>query len=143
MRIKRMPEDQFHEIMNRNWAPVQVAGEAIPTFLQHIPSDKLHSVYASGGPYTDVVYSGGAIPAGELIGGVDVYRYSPDDPVALNKDWYAVIKTSEVDTIFLVAGPIKDNEHWLNEIPARLADVEILSVPPKPLSAVQEDPEDS
>jgi hypothetical protein len=130
MKIKKMPENQFREIMKRNWVPVQVSGGAIPTFLRHIPSFKLHAVYASGGPYTDMVYSGGAVPADGLIGGIDVYRNAPDDPVALNKDWYAVIRTAD-QTDYLVAGPIKDNEHWLNELPARLANVEILSVPPK------------
>jgi hypothetical protein len=135
MRIKKMPEDQFNDIRELNWIPVQLTDGVIPTFLKRIPSDKLHSDYASGGPYTDMVYSGGAIPAGELIGGIDVYRNSPDDPVALNKDWYAVIRTTEYDAVFLVVGPIKDNEHWLNEIPERLANVEILSVPPKPSRA--------
>ena len=138
-----MSEDQFLEIMKRDWVPVQVTGGAIPPFLQHIPSDILHSVCASGGPYTDSVYSGGAIPAGELLGGIDVYRNAPDDPVALNKDWFAVIRTTESDPVFLVAGPLKDIEHWLNEIPVRLANVEILSGPPNPCSLAQEDTEDS
>lgn len=143
MKIKKMPEDQFQEIMIRNWVPVQVTGGAIPAFLQNVPSNKLHSVYASGGPYTDNGYTGGAIPAGEILGGIDVYRNSPDDPVALNKDWYVIIKPFELELYFLVAGPIKDNEHWLNEVPARLANVEILTVPPKSRISDQRDSEDS
>ncbi len=133
MRIKKMPEEQFKEVLKRNWTPVQLVGGAIPLWLQGIPQDKLHSIYASGGGGVANSYTDGAIPSGVLIGGIDVYRNAPDDPVELNKDWYPVFSIAEENTIFLVAGPIKDTEHWLNEIPERLDNVEILAVPPKSL----------
>jgi hypothetical protein len=133
MRIKKMPEEQFIEVLKRNWTPVQLTGEAMPSWLQNIPKDILHSVYASGGGGIPSNYSGGAIPSGVLIGGIDVYRNAPDDPVDLNKDWYPVFSIAEANDIFLVTGPIRDAEHWLNEIPSRLDDVEILAVPPRPL----------
>ena len=132
MRIKKMPQEQFSEVLKRNWVPVQLLAGAVPVWLQSIPSGILHSVYASGGPYALGVYSGNSIPSGELIGGIDVYRNAPDDPMDLNKDWYAVVRVDDADSMFLVAGPLKDTEHWLNEIPSRLHNVEILSVPPKP-----------
>jgi hypothetical protein len=65
-----------------------------------------------------------------LIGGIDVYRNSPDDPVALNKDWYAVVTIADTDSMLLVRGPVHDSEHWLNEIPERLKGASIVSVPP-------------
>ncbi len=134
MRIKKMPEEQFIEVLKRNWTPVQLTGETIPMWLRNIPNDILHSVYASGGGGISSNYSGGAIPSGVLIGGIDVYRNAPDDPVALNKDWYPVFSVTDTDTVFLIAGPIRDAEHWLNEIPSRLDNVEILAVPPGSLS---------
>ncbi len=75
--------------------------------------------------------SSGGIPAGELVGGIDVYRNAYDDPVRLNKDWYAIIQEQGSDAMFLVAGAIKDHEHWLDEISDRLKNAEILGVPPK------------
>ena len=72
----------------------------MPTWLRNIPSDTLHSVYASGGGGIPSNYSGGAISSGVLIGGIDVYRNAPDDPVELNKDWYPVFSIAEADTIF-------------------------------------------
>jgi hypothetical protein len=135
MRIKKMSEEQFREILKRNWTPVQLAGNAIPSWLRNIPKDILHSVYASGGGGVPSNYSGGAIPAGVLIGGIDVYRNAPDDPAEFNKDWYPVFSVKEVDEVFLVVGPIRDAEHWLDEIPGRLNGVEVLAVPPGPLGA--------
>jgi hypothetical protein len=135
MRIKRMPEEQFIDVLKRNWLPVQLIEDAIPTWLRNIPKDTLHSVYASGGGGIPTNYSGGAIPSGVLIGGIDVYRNAPDDPVELNKDWYPVFSATDTDAIFLVAGPIRDVEHWLNEIPSQLNNAEILAVPPASLGS--------
>jgi len=89
----------------------------------------LHSIFASGTIYSASAFSSLSIPSANLIGGIDVYRKSPDDPVDLNKDWYAVISVPNDDSMFLVVGPYKDSEHWLNEIPGRLQGAEILGVP--------------
>src|SRR5581483_11506839 len=91
MRIKLMPVEQFTEVMKRDWRPVQLTGTTIPSWLQNIPGSVLHSVYASGAPYPGTVYVGPGVPGGELMGGIDVYRNAPDDPVELNKDYYPII----------------------------------------------------
>lgn len=44
-----------------------------------------------------------------------MYRYSPDDPVALNRDWYPVISSAS-----------SDSDHWLDKIPERLRGAEVL-----------------
>jgi hypothetical protein len=54
---------------------------------------------------------------------IEIYRYSPDDPVALNKDWYVVAPTDS-SRVLLVDGPIKDVTHWLGEIPWRYYGIE-------------------
>jgi hypothetical protein len=129
-RIKKMPRDQFEHVMNLEWAPVKLEGGAIPGLLAGIPSGVLHSVYASGSPIPELFYSDHVMPSGFLIGGIDVYRNAPEDPVALNKDWYAVIAFAGSDSMLLVRGPIKDAEPWLDDIPERLKGVTVLAVPP-------------
>ena len=126
MQVKRMPYQQFIEVMKREWTPVRLVGDAIPEWLRGIPCDIMHSVYASGTLLSDVPYSGTPVPSGLLIGGIDVYRNAPDDPVDLNKDWYPVITLPETDSMLLLAGPIKDAEHWLDEVPDQLEGVEVL-----------------
>jgi len=127
-----MPLGEFVEVMNYEWRPVQLAGTSVPTWLQNIPGSVLHSIYASGAPYPGTVYTGPGVPSAELVGGFEVYRHAPDDPVELNKDWYAVVRVPGTAWALLVTGPFKDAEHWLNEIPKRLAGAEVFGVPKKP-----------
>ena len=129
-RIKKMPRGQFEHVLNLEWTPIKLEAGAIPDWLAGVPHDVLNSVFASGTPMPELLYSDSLIPSGYLIGGIDVYRNAPDDPVALNKDWYAVITLSGSDSMLLVRGPIHDSEHWLDEIPERLKGVTVLAVPP-------------
>ena len=130
MRIKKMPRDQFEEVMGRDWSPVKLEGEAIPEWLRNIPSSVVHSVYASGTRIPELNYSDSEISSGLLIGNIEVYRNAPDDPVELNRDWYSVIAFESSDTMLLVRGPIADTLHWLDEIPSSLAGADLLAVPP-------------
>lgn len=130
-RVKMISMEQFKEVMDRNWVPVELVGDALPDFAAGIPAERLHSFLASGQYQCSVAYKSTMIPSGHLIGGIDVYRNAPDDPVALNKDWYAVVSSDQDDTMFLVDGPIKDDEHWIDEIPKRYAGVKIVGVPKK------------
>lgn len=130
-RIKRIPRDQFSEIQNRNWSIVKLEDDTIPEIFKGIPESLLYSVYASGGPFPGVLYSDSLISSANLIGGIDVFRKAPDDPVELNKDWYPLISFSDTDTMFLVHGPISDSEHWIDDLPDRFTTAEILAVPPK------------
>jgi hypothetical protein len=132
-RAKKISFEQFENIMQREWRPVRLVGDAVPDFLRGIPKERLHSIVASGTLYKGLEYTGKTVPSGILFGGIDVYRNAPEDPVELNKDWYAVIRIAESDTMFLVEGPIKDNEHWLDKIPRHLKNIEILGIPKKPL----------
>jgi hypothetical protein len=65
-----------------------------------------------------------------LIGGIDIWRKAPDDPVPLNKDWYAVVEVNG-EPKYLVDGPFKDDENWSHSLPERLKSVEIFGVPKK------------
>lgn len=128
-RIKKISSDQFREIQSRQWHPVRIEGDAIPDFLKGIPSEKIHSIVASGTCLHSMAYEDNIIPSGQLVGGIDVYRNAPEDPVELNKDWYAVIKVPDTDSMLMVSGPIKDDEHWIDKMPDRLKGAEILGVP--------------
>ena len=71
--------------------------------------------------------------ASQLVGGIDVYRHSPDDPLPFNKDWYAVVTHPDDPIMLLVDGPQKDAEHWLESIAERYEGLEILGGPKKKL----------
>lgn len=130
-RIRKMPIEQFEDVMKNKWIPVKLEDGSIPSFLENIPKDRLNSIYASGDSIPGIVYCDKIIPSGDLIGGIDVYRNASDDPVNLNKDWYAVISMPNDKTRLLIRGPIKDHEHWINDIPDRLKGVKVLAVPKK------------
>lgn len=119
-----MAKAEFGAVQDRNWTPVELVGEAVPTFLSNMPRHKAFRFLASGESNIEA--------EGALVGGIDVYRHAPDDPVALNKDWYAV--RAAADGILHVHGPIRDSEHWLNEVPERYNGVEVLGgAEPRPV----------
>jgi len=130
MKLKQMALQEFDEVRKRNWAPVQLVEDAIPKWARGIPEDVLHEVYASGVQNIPSApeYSSTLIPSGRMIGGIDIYRHAPDDPVKFNKDWYAVVEDPEDPTTLLVDGPIEipASEHWVNEVPKPMHGVEIL-----------------
>jgi hypothetical protein len=131
MKLKKMPLEEFDEVRHRDGLPVQLVAQAIPCWLQSVPDEILDCVHASGTlnvPH-NAAYRSALIPFGHLIGGFDVYQRAPDDPVKLNKDWYAVVTCKSEPNMLFVDGPFKDGEHWLDEIPRRLQRVEVLGVP--------------
>lgn len=131
MRVKKMPLEQFEDVMGREWRPVELRGDSIPDWAQGLPESIRHSIMASGTKLSGSSYSSETIPSGEIIGGIDVYRNAPDDPVDLNKDWYAVVVIPGDDSLLLVDGPFKDAEHWLDELPQRLKGIEVWGIPKK------------
>ena len=134
MRVKKMPSAESDRIGSFSWSPVELESDAIPDWLKNMPSDAMHSVYASGtsaGGGSD--YSDVSIGTGQLIGGIDVYRNAPEDPYDLNKDRYAVVVPPDDSPWYLIPGPLKkEDDHWMNEIPERLQGAEVFGVPKKP-----------
>lgn len=114
---------EFSEIMEKEWHPVRLDGKHIPSSLRRIPIDKIHSIYASGTLYPEweSLPTGYPITSGQHVGGIEVYRYAPDDPLNLNKDGYAVFYLPN-DSLLVIADLDKeeDPEHWVDEIPDRL-----------------------
>ena len=98
--------------------------------MEGLPSTLVHSVNASGSPIPGLSYSDSDVASADLMGGIEAYRYSPDDPEALNCDWYPIIKFASSDSMLLVRGPISGSDHWLGKIPERLRGADVLGVPP-------------
>ena len=59
-----------------------------------------------------------------------VFRHAPDDPVRFNRDDYSiVIADTGADTLW-VDGPFKHPaDHWTNEVPAHLKEIEVIGEP--------------
>jgi hypothetical protein len=56
----------------------------------------------------------------QLTKTMDVYRYDEKDlprGYPINKDHYIIILDPKEDNALLVHGPLRDNEHWLEELP--------------------------
>jgi hypothetical protein len=104
-RIKKMPRPKFEDVMQRNWSPVKLEGEAIPQWMEGLPSTLVHSGYAGGSPIPGLSCSDSDVASADLIGSIKVYRYSPDDPVALNRDWYPIITFGSSDSMLLSLEP--------------------------------------
>jgi len=136
-RINKMPRPEIEAVMQRNWSPAKLEGEAIPQWMEGLPSSLVHSVYASGSPIPGLSYSDSEVASTDLMGRIEVYRYSPDDPVALNRDWHPIITLASSDSMLIVRGPISDSDHWLDRIPERLRGAEVLGVPPSHTDVLQ------
>jgi len=130
-----MPLAEFEDVMKREWTRVSLVGTALPSWASGIP-DSVFALALASGTHNLVhaqPYHSSHIPSGQLIGGFDIYRHAPDDPVPFNKDWYAVVRDVADPTMLLIDGPQKDAEHWLLSITERCEGIEILGVPKKTL----------
>lgn len=132
-RDKVIRADALSDILQRNLVPVELVGDALPPFTRAIPRQKLLRVYASGTDAGGVAFlRPGVKVTGDVIGGFDIYRWDEKDPKPINMDWYAMVRKREIPDLVYVVGPFKsedpadESKHWLDELPARFNDVEIL-----------------
>jgi len=128
-RIKTVTRAQLQDLISCDWEPVQFTLNSIPACLSGIPPDVFYAAYGSISPSQATPYSSPAIPGGQLIGGIDVIRHSPDDPVLLNKDWYALVEPDGDSRMYLLDGPKNPHDHWLDDLPARLKNARLRAVP--------------
>jgi hypothetical protein len=117
-----MNQKEFDELISRyEWEPANIILN-IPEFLCNIPAEKLYGVYVSG-------ENRNYHKKGDIIGGIDVIRKDIKDEARgfpFNKDHYVIIKSENSNLI--IKGPLKDDEHWINDIPARLKNAKIYEV---------------
>lgn len=127
MRNKMMLKDEFEPICRYEWEPLELVGNSKPNFIRGIPNHVLHLVIASGTRGAGFDYSSEEISHGKRMGGLEVFRYSPDDPVELNKDCYLVFTDPNKVDGYVVVGPNKDSEHWIDRVPFRFRGIKRLS----------------
>lgn len=123
----KMTPQEFEVLCQSNWAPVKLNAATLPACLSGLPS-KVIAVYGSGSIVEPNPVTDGNRDQGQL-GGLDVYREAEErDGVLINKDWYAIHYDPSTPEVFYLLGPKKDAEHWIDEIPKRLALAEPQSV---------------
>lgn len=83
MKVKKMPIEEFNEVLKRDWIPVQLLADAKPEWTKNIPEEIVHSIYASGciNISSENNCQSEKISSIDIIGGIDIYRNAPDDPV--------------------------------------------------------------
>ena len=125
LRPKPITEAEFRLIKERKWQPVELSYDILPKWMKEIPVPQRVHVYASGGFKREFNQRYG----GYEVGGMDVFRNARGHPeqVNWNKDHYVIIRNPKTNDSLLMYGPFRDHEHWINYIPNRLEDVEILT----------------
>ncbi len=129
MQRKRMNKPEFAKVADREWVPVALVGDGLPRWMRSIPEDILKYVLASG-TYIDprIVELHGRKYA-DVVGGIDVYREDPKDIAkgySINKDHYIIVLDPKDDSALLINGPLRDNEHWLEEDPDLPEDILVI-----------------
>ncbi len=125
-RLKKIRRSEFEAVFVEDWEPVYLEGEAMPGFARGIPGAVRCCVIASGQDLASVRYPCPQLPGARIVGGIDVWRHSPDDPEPFNKDWYRVLESPETPDTLYVEGPHKDSEHHHPRIPERYSGVKVI-----------------
>lgn len=118
-RLKKIQKSEFEVVFAAEWKPVTLEGDAIPSFARNFPGTLRCTFIASGEVQAAAHYPTPLLPDARLVGGIDVWREAPDDPVPYNKDWYAVLESDTDKGSLFLDGPQKDSEHWHDKIPSR------------------------
>ena len=122
-RRKTIRTSDFLPVFAEEWRPVILEGDAMPPFARSVPEALLCCTIASG--QDSIATPSRLVRSGYRVGGVEIYRHSPDDPVPLNMDRYTIVTTGDPETL-AVDGPFKDGEHWVTEIPARYQGIKVI-----------------
>lgn len=129
MKNKRMPRKEFNKIADRDWVPVMLIGDGKPSWMMGIPEDKVDFILASGAYLNPVIAELNGITYEDAIGGIDIYRYDQKDVAKgfpINKDHYILVVDPHEDNALLIHGPLRDNEHWLRQLPNLPGDIEVI-----------------
>ena len=129
LRKKYMPKKEFDRVADRQWVPVLLSGEGRPNWIRGIPEEKVGYILASGTYIDPRIVEMNGISYSGAVGGMDVYRHDKSDIAKgfpVNKDHYILVLDAKEDNVLLVHGPLKDNEHWLEELPDLPDDIVVI-----------------
>lgn len=120
MKKKQMSKTEFAKIAERKWVPTILIGEGRPNWMLGIPDEKLAMTLASGTFIDPRIVEHDGITYSGVVGGMDIYRHDGNDVskgFPINKDHYIIVLDPANENALLVNGPLKDNEHWLGNLP--------------------------
>ncbi len=124
------------EFMNftrtKEWKPIELQGQARPSFLDNFPYTTNCHLYGSGimgPPYDESLYDTGM--SGYRVGGYTFYRESKThpEPFDFNVDNYLVVDDPLTRNLLVVRGPYKAINHWTDTIRKNLVGVKIFRYP--------------
>ena len=128
-RYKVMSKDELRIVQERNWMPVLLVGDAIPSLFQGIPEEKLIAVYASGTFWDSRMVMLGDSVVDNVVAGIDIFRYDAKDKARgkpINKDHYIVVDNNS-DDMYFILGPEKvDGDHWFGKLSETHPEIEII-----------------
>ena len=128
-RYKVLSKDELRIVQERNWMPVLLAGNAIPSLFQGIPEEKLMAVYASGTYWDSRMVVLGDNVVDNVVAGFDIFRYDAKDESRgkpINKDHYIVVDNNG-DDMYTILGPEKvDGDHRFEKLPETHPGIEII-----------------
>lgn len=128
-RYKQIKNDEFIPIAERTWVPVVLVGDARPDWMKGIPEDRVELVLASGTFIDPRIVEANGVTYSGVVGGIDIYRSDEKDVdkgYPFNKDHYIIVRNPAQEEFLLVAGPIKDDAHWLDKLPELDPEIEVL-----------------
>lgn len=117
-RVKLVPAEEFAPIQDHDWSPVELAEPL--SAMRGVPRGMLYKFLASGQHNYETEMRA------ERVGGFDLYRESPDDPVRYNKDHYDVYPAQ--NGMLRIVGPLKDDEHWIDDLPLRYRGAPVIKI---------------
>ena len=117
----------------REWEPIELQGQARPSFLGSYPYTSDCHIYGSGmvgPPYDKSSYDSGL--GGYKVGGYTFYRDSKShpEPFDYNVDKYLIVDDNLTGNRLLAFGPHKPIDHWTNDIRKNLSGVDIINYIP-------------
>ena len=124
-----MNKAEFAKVAERKWVAVLLIGDGRPDWMKGIPEEKLDKVLISGAFIDPRIVEHDGITYSGVVGGMDIYRQDANDidkGYPINKDHYIIVLDPHNDNALLVNGPLKDNEHWLQESPNLPDDIVVI-----------------
>lgn len=132
-RPKYIDREEFENFTRiKEWEPIELQGQARPSFLDSFPYTTDCHLYGSGTvgpPYDKSLYDTGL--SGYRVGGFTFYRDSKThpEPFDYNVDNYVVVDDSFTGNQLVVRGPYEAINHWTDTIQNNLSGVEIFRYP--------------